>query len=208
MPSQILRRDFILGAAATATAGCTHTISRAIQPAAMDWTRATPPNSSAMPSLLQLLERLDTTSLVAVHRGSVIASYGDERLISYLASARKSLVSMIFGASVGRGAIDPDATLASIGFDDTGGLLPIERTATIRDLLMARSGVYHRAANLGDASDRAPPRGIRASRRLFPLQQLGLQRARRHLREAHRPRPLSGVRGRHRSAPSACRTGT
>jgi CubicO group peptidase (beta-lactamase class C family) len=44
-------------------------------------------------------------------------------------------------------------------FDDKDGLLPIERTATIRDLLMARSGVYHKAANEGDASDRAPQRG-------------------------------------------------
>jgi len=37
--------------------------------------------------------------------------------------------------------------------------MPLERTATIRDLLMARSGVYHRAANEGDASALAPPRG-------------------------------------------------
>jgi CubicO group peptidase (beta-lactamase class C family) len=32
-------------------------------------------------------------------------------------------------------------------------------TATIRDLLRARSGVYHAAANAGDASARAPARG-------------------------------------------------
>jgi CubicO group peptidase (beta-lactamase class C family) len=60
---------------------------------------------------------------------------------------------------VARGEIDLDATLDSIGFDDDGGLLPIERSARIRDLLTARSGVYHPAANLGDASERAPPRG-------------------------------------------------
>jgi CubicO group peptidase (beta-lactamase class C family) len=106
-----------------------------------------------------LLGRLDTTALMVVHRGRAIASYGDESLTSYIASARKSLVSMTFGPSVASGAIDLDTTLEAIGFDDTGGLLPIERTATIRQLLMARSGVYHRAANLGDASDRAPPRG-------------------------------------------------
>jgi CubicO group peptidase (beta-lactamase class C family) len=46
-----------------------------------------------------------------------------------------------------------------MNFDDKGGLLPREKRATIRNLLMARSGVYHKAANSGDASDRAPPRG-------------------------------------------------
>jgi CubicO group peptidase (beta-lactamase class C family) len=96
---------------------------------------------------------------MVVHEGRVIASYGDERVNSYVASARKSLVSMIYGVAASRGAIDLDSTLESIGFDDIGGLLPIERQATIRHLLMARSGIYHRAANLGDASDRAPPRG-------------------------------------------------
>ncbi len=32
-------------------------------------------------------------------------------------------------------------TLAEMDFDDKGGLLPVEKRATIRDLLMARSGV-------------------------------------------------------------------
>jgi CubicO group peptidase (beta-lactamase class C family) len=37
--------------------------------------------------------------------------------------------------------------------------LPIERTARIRDLISARSGVYHPASNSGDSSANAPPRG-------------------------------------------------
>ena len=156
MPKLILRREFMLGAVAT-TAACTHTPVTPQPPS--DWLSAKPPNPRAADDLVSLLAKLDTTSLMAVHRGRAIATYGDDRLISYLASARKSLVSMIFGASVARGAIDLDATLESIGFDDTGGLLPIERKTTIRNLLMSRSGVYHRAANLGDASDRAPTRG-------------------------------------------------
>jgi CubicO group peptidase (beta-lactamase class C family) len=157
MSLPILRRNFILGAAAVA--GCTHAPRFARQPAPTDWLRAEAPDPIAARALFSLLARLDTTSLMAVHRGRVIASYGDESLTSYLASARKSLVSMTFGPSVARGVIDVDVTLETIGFDDIGGLLPIERTATIRHLLMARSGVYHRAANLGDASDLAPPRG-------------------------------------------------
>jgi CubicO group peptidase (beta-lactamase class C family) len=78
---------------------------------------------------------------------------------SYLASARKSLVSMLYGPAVERGLIRLDSTLAEIGFTDKGGLLPMEQQATIRNLLTARSGVYHPAANAGDASGRAPARG-------------------------------------------------
>jgi CubicO group peptidase (beta-lactamase class C family) len=66
---------------------------------------------------------------------------------------------MLYGPAVARGNIRLERTLAEMNFDDMGGLLPRERQASIRDLLMARSGVYHKAANSGDASDRAPPRG-------------------------------------------------
>jgi CubicO group peptidase (beta-lactamase class C family) len=149
MSRSIQRREFILTAAAAAVARAD----------TQDWARAEPPHRAAARALTAMLATGDTTALMVVHRGRVIASYGDDKLNSYLASARKSLVSMIFGAAVSRGLIDIDTTLESIGFDDTDGLLPIERTATIRHLLMARSGIYHRAANLGDASDRAPPRG-------------------------------------------------
>lgn len=96
--------------------------------------------------------------VVNVH-GKPIFHYGDISQTSYLASARKSLIAMLYGPSVERGTIRLDATLSELGFDDVGGLLPIERTATVRDLLMARSGVYHPAANAGDASALAPPRG-------------------------------------------------
>jgi CubicO group peptidase (beta-lactamase class C family) len=142
MPGSVSRRSFILSAV-SAMGGCTALVGT--RPAATD--------------LDALLTTLDTTALVVMHQGRVVYRHGDERRISYLASARKSLVSMLYGPAIARGQIDPDATLASLGFDDLGGLFPLERTATIRHLLEARSGVYHRAANLGDASDRAPPRG-------------------------------------------------
>jgi CubicO group peptidase (beta-lactamase class C family) len=101
----------------------------------------------------------DTSAMLVLRGGKPVFSYGNIAEVSYVASVRKSFVSMLYGPAVARGAIRLDRTLADMGFDDMGGLLPVERTATIRDLLMARSGVYHKAANEGDASDRAPPRG-------------------------------------------------
>lgn len=110
-------------------------------------------------TLQSLLSSLRTSAMLVLRRGVAVFEYGDPTTVSYLASARKSLVSMLYGPSVGRGAIKLDRTLAEIGIDDMGGLMETERRATVRDLLMARSGVYHPAANAGDASALAPPRG-------------------------------------------------
>ncbi|HSS13393.1 MAG TPA: serine hydrolase [Rhizomicrobium sp.] len=109
--------------------------------------------------LRALLGGYQTSAMLVLRGGKSLVEYGDLSRTSYLASARKSLVSMLYGPAVARGKIRLDRTLAQMNFDDMGGLLPRERQATIRDLLMARSGVYHKAANSGDASDRAPPRG-------------------------------------------------
>jgi CubicO group peptidase (beta-lactamase class C family) len=66
---------------------------------------------------------------------------------------------MLYGYWVENGTIDLETTLADLGFDDIGGLLPIEREASIHHLITARSGVYHPASYSGDDLDKAPPRG-------------------------------------------------
>lgn len=106
-----------------------------------------------------VLSTLQTTSMLVLCKGGRVFEYGNPGETSYLASARKSLISMLYGPSVRRGAIRLHWRLSELGFDDLGGLLPVEREATIRDLLTARSGVYHGAANLGDAAALAPARG-------------------------------------------------
>jgi CubicO group peptidase (beta-lactamase class C family) len=60
---------------------------------------------------------------------------------------------------VENGTIDLEKTLAELHVDDNGGLLPIEREATVHHLITARSGIYHPASNAGDNSADAPPRG-------------------------------------------------
>jgi CubicO group peptidase (beta-lactamase class C family) len=85
--------------------------------------------------------------------------YGDLQAVSYLASVRKSILAMLYGNYVARGQVRLGKTLAEMGIDDHGGLTPSEKQATIRDLLTARSGVYHEASNAGDDLASAPPRG-------------------------------------------------
>ncbi len=100
-----------------------------------------------------------TTGLVVVDRGRVVFTYGDIEELSYLASARKSVLAMLYGRWVKDGTIKLDATLGEIGLDDVGGLLPTEKQARVRDLITARSGVYHPASNSGDDLASAPARG-------------------------------------------------
>ena len=106
-----------------------------------------------------LRDSANSTGVVVAHGGRVVFTFGDTRELSYLASVRKSILAILYGPWVENGVIDPDATLADIGFDDVGGLLPIERQATIDHLITARSGVYHPASNAGDNLADAPPRG-------------------------------------------------
>ncbi|MES2070122.1 MAG: serine hydrolase [Pseudomonadota bacterium] len=110
----------------------------------------------------ELLQAGPATALLAVQDGRILFSYGPVDRVSIVESVRKSILAMLYGRYVADGSVDLDKTLAEIGIDDVGGLLPLERQARLRDVLAARSGVYHPAANSGDDTRAAPPRGSQA----------------------------------------------
>lgn len=122
-------------------------------PAAAGWSAA------GLEEVRAELAKLPSTGFMAVVGGRVLMEYGDVKHVSYLASVRKSVLSMLYGNYVVSGKVKLDKTLAEIGIDDIGGLTAEEKKATIRDLLSARSGIYHAAANSGDDLASAPPRG-------------------------------------------------
>jgi hypothetical protein len=74
-------------------------------------------------------------------------------------SVRKSLVSGLYGVAVARGEIDLDASLATFAIDDQTPLTATERSATIRQVISAMSGVYLPAAYAPASQDRRPERG-------------------------------------------------
>jgi CubicO group peptidase (beta-lactamase class C family) len=74
---------------------------------------------------------------------------------------------MIIGNYVKPGTVDLDKSLAQLGMDDLGGLTDQEKQATVRDLLTARSGVFHEASNGGDDLASAPPRGSQPHGRYY-----------------------------------------
>lgn len=108
-----------------------------------------------------VIDSTQASGVMVINGGKVLLDYGDLKELSYIASCRKSICSMLYGPFVADGTIKLNTTLAHLGIDDIGGLLPIEKTATIDDILTARSGVFHPASNGGDALYLAPKRGTK-----------------------------------------------
>jgi len=106
-----------------------------------------------------IIEHSAITGFIIVYRGRVVFEYGDVKENSYIASCRKSLLAMIYGPYVESGVIDLKKTVAQMQMDDVGGLLPVEREATIGDIISARSGIFHPASYSGDYLEFAPQRG-------------------------------------------------
>lgn len=114
-----------------------------------------------------IIDSANTTGMMVIQHGKVIFSYGDIQELSYIASCRKSVLSILYGPFVENGKIDLNKTLEQLNIDDLGGLLPIEKKATILNLLTARSGVYHAANYFGDEFAIAPKRGTVTPGSLF-----------------------------------------
>lgn len=104
---------------------------------------------------------LKPTAVMIVQDGRVVASWGNTSHKVNVASVRKSLLSALYGIAVSEGRIDLSSSLADLGIDDNApSLTASEKTATVRDLLMARSGIYHPAAyETGDIKRKRPQRG-------------------------------------------------
>lgn len=75
--------------------------------------------------------------------GKLVYSCGDLAQACYLASARKSILSTLYDKHVAKGTIDLDKTMAGFGIDDVEGLLPVEKTAKVRDLVL--SAIFEKA---------------------------------------------------------------
>src|SRR6266481_4990325 len=87
------------------------------------------------------------TAIVAGGRDGILAEWGAAHLPVNVRSVRKGLLSGLYGAASFEKPFDLTTTLAALKIDDRQPLLTDQETqATIRDLLMARSGVYHSAA--------------------------------------------------------------
>ena len=81
--------------------------------------------------------------VMAIQNGNVIFEEGNTKKLINCHSARKSIMSLLYGIAQDKGYLKIDETLGKLGIDESKTpLTEQEKTATIRDLLMARSGVY------------------------------------------------------------------
>jgi CubicO group peptidase (beta-lactamase class C family) len=96
-------------------------------------------------SLADVERQLDGSNVTAAqicHAGQTIIEIGDVARPIDVHSMRKSIISALVGQAYDRCEIDLRATLCELGIDDTPALTEREKTATVEDLLAARSGVY------------------------------------------------------------------
>ena len=109
-------------------------------------------------------EEIGSTAVLIVQDGKIVAQWGDVRKKVNIYSMRKSIMSALYGVAVAKHQIDLDKTLAEIGIDDKPpALTAVEKTATVRDLLKARSGIYHAASfETNSMKERRPERGSHA----------------------------------------------
>ena len=123
-------------------------------------TRALGFSEDSLQSLSQYIDKnANTTGMVALYNGRMIYQYGDIEKISYIASCRKSVLSMLFGKYVEDGTIDLQETIGDLGIDEKDGLLPKEKEATVDHIITSRSGVFHKPSNAGYDKDNIQKRG-------------------------------------------------
>jgi CubicO group peptidase (beta-lactamase class C family) len=106
-------------------------------------------------------KEIGSAAVLVLYDGQVVFSFGDITRKYMCHSIRKPFLGALYGIYVDKGVIDLGTTLEELNIDDIPpSLTPAEKQATIRDLLMSRSGVYHEAAGEHQAMiDARPPRG-------------------------------------------------
>jgi CubicO group peptidase (beta-lactamase class C family) len=131
----------------------------------MEWQTVAPElvgySSAKFEALRAWVKTQQTGSMMVIVRGRVIFSYGDVAHTSKIASVRKSVLDMLYGASVFKEKIkdeDLNKTVKQLGLEDKQPFLPDEEKATLIQLMASSSGIYIPTGN-GDHAKVMPPRG-------------------------------------------------
>jgi CubicO group peptidase (beta-lactamase class C family) len=89
---------------------------------------------------------IDSSALMVIHDGAVLAAWGEIDRKFMCHSVRKSLLNSLYGIYVNEGDLDLNKTMEELGIDDDPPLTYEEKQAKVIHLIKARSGVYHEAA--------------------------------------------------------------
>ena len=95
-----------------------------VDPAAAGW------SSAKLDEAREIAETMGATGVMVVHKGFVVAEWGDLVVKTYLHSVRKSLLSALIGIAVEEKKIDLADTMAKLGIDDNvPSLTEVEKQA-------------------------------------------------------------------------------
>ncbi len=119
-------------------------------------------SSQQLTEAAQYAGEIGFTAIMLAHDGKVFFSWGEVEKNYRCHSIRKPFMSALYGIYVDNKTIDLDRTVGDLGIDDISpALTDTEKQATIRQLLQARSGIYHEAA--GETEGMAASRPERGS---------------------------------------------
>jgi CubicO group peptidase (beta-lactamase class C family) len=98
-------------------------------------------------------------AVVVMNGEKIVLEVGKPQKLINCHSARKSIMSLLIGIAKEKGLLSLDETLEQLGIDESKTpLTKQEKTATIRDLLMAKSGVYLEAEAETDFAKKNRPK--------------------------------------------------
>jgi CubicO group peptidase (beta-lactamase class C family) len=136
----------VLFLGASLVAAQTARISGDVVPLA-EWEQAKPEavgySSAKLEALRAWVKTQGTGSMMVVVQGRVIFAYGDVAHASKIASARKSVLDMLYGKYVMNNTIDVGKNVKELGLEDPKTpFYPLEGKATLVQLLASRSCIY------------------------------------------------------------------
>ena len=119
-------------------------------------------SSARLEALRALLKTHQTDGMMVISRGKVVFEYGDTKLVSKVASVRKSVLDLMFAVEAQHG-FGMDAAMRKnvmeLGLEEKRApFLDSEKHATLEQLMMTRSGIYLADGN-DDQMKIMPPRG-------------------------------------------------
>jgi CubicO group peptidase (beta-lactamase class C family) len=128
---------------------------QAPSPGALGW------SPTALDRARAYSDDIGSDAVMVIDRGLVVTQWGATAREHIVQSVRKSFLSALYGIYHDEGMIDLSLDMAQLGIDDIPpSLSDIEKQATLEQLLMARSGVYHEAAAESQSmKDARPARG-------------------------------------------------
>ncbi len=130
-------------------------VFRYVSPEEVGW------SSEKLAEVTPLIEQSGYAAIMAVYDGQVFYTWGNLSKNYFCHSIRKPFLSSLYGVHVEEGNVNINATMAELNIDDIPpSLTESEKKATVRDLLQARSGIYHEAAAEAQSMiDARPERG-------------------------------------------------